>query len=233
MAEKFRARRLNAAPVAPAVPGAFDFIQTAHADGARAFLTGSNGIPLPLFGQNVNFIPAGGSLPADPLREAIYVDTAGKALYFIDADGNRFAYPLTEGSILANVVHEEALAPVTTTATAFQSALLMNQVFDPGIYLIDCVYGWACDTTRTDIEIQVLIDGVVTGQPHRQEPKDSAGTSAFIATDQAHVGLKRFSADFSGGGSHTVEIQFRSTRAGITSAMFDMSITCWNLTGLG
>jgi hypothetical protein len=214
-------------------PGAISLVRSPEGDHVKAFVKPSVGPPLPFFGCNVVFLGAGQPLPDPPALSTVYISVDGKTLYFVDESGNVLVFPITEGSILANVYYEEAVAPVSATGTGNTTMLTMAETFDPGIYLFDVMYGWAADTTGNDIIIEVLVDGVLQGQPHQQEPKDSAGATAFINTNNLHTGHKRFTADFSGGGAHTIEVRFRASAGGGTAtAMFDTTIVGWNLTGL-
>ena len=139
---------------------------------------------------------------------------------------------MTEGSLLANVVFDEAETPVATTSTTRQSMLQFSQVVDPGIYMVDFCYGWTNDSTGQDIEIEFEVDGSIVLQPHREEVQDAAGSSAWTGTNQTQTGMKRTFVDWTSGGTHTAEVFFRST-AGAEVSMFDVSITAFNLTGLG
>jgi len=231
MAEKLNVSRKAGIPSAPNPAGSIDFVKTVAGDGALAYVTGTNGSPHPLFGANLKFL-AGANLPANPQRETMYVSTSAKVIYFVDKDGNRCVFPMTEGSLLANVIYDEAEAPVATTSTTRQSMLQLSEIVDPGIYIIDFAYGWTNNSTTADIEIEFEVDGATVLQPHREEVQDAGGSSAWTGTDQTHVGFKRTIVDWTSGGAHTAEVFFRST-GGAEVSMFDVSIVGWNMTGLG
>lgn len=219
----------NAAP--NTTPGSISLVRSPEGDHVKAFVAPTSGPPLPFFGCNTVFLN-GGPLPDPPALSTVYIDVLGKKLYFVDAQGNVLIFPITEGSILAKLYFEEAAAPVSSTGTANVTMLTMAETFDPGIYLIDVAYGWAADTTGNDIIVEFLVDGVLTAQPHQQEPQDAAGSTAFINTNQLQPGFKRFTADFTDGLPHTIEVRFRCAGAGIAVAMFDTTILAWNLTEL-
>lgn len=212
-------------------PGAVSLVRSTEGDHVKAFVKPSVGPPLPFFGSNTIFLAAGQPLPAPPALSTIYIDVIGKVLYFVDAQGNVLTSPITEGSTLAKLYFAEAAAPVSSTGTSNTTMLTMTETFDAGIYLIDIAYGWAADTTSQDFIMEVLVDGNLTAQPHRQEPQDAVGSTTFINTNQLQPGFKRFTADFSGGGSHTIEVRFRASSI-IAVAMFDTTILAWNLTEL-
>lgn len=220
----------NGAP--DTTPGAISLVRSPEGDHVKAFIKPSVGPPLPFFGCNTVFLGSGQTLPDPPALSTLYISVSTKTLYMVDAEGNVLIFPITEGSILAKLYFEEAAAPVSSTGTANTTMATMSETFDPGIYLIDIAYGWACDSTGQDFIMEVIVDGNLTAQPHQQESQDSAGSTAFINTNQLQSGFKRFTVDFSGGGAHTIEVRFRSTGGAIAVAMFDTTILAWNLTEL-
>jgi hypothetical protein len=234
MAEKLTLNRANADPTAPGNPGELTFVKTNDGTKVKAFLTGSNNIPLPLVGAGgIVFLGSAGEQPTIPPEpETLYVNTFDKMLHFVGPDSNVLAYPITEGSILANVYYEQAAAPVAATGNTPTLMLDMTNTFEPGMYLIDIMYGWTCDSTGRDFIAEFLVDGVLTGQPHQQEPQDAAGSSAWTNTNQTQTGSKRLIVDFTAGGTHCITTQFRCNANGTSVSMFDCTIVAWNLTGL-
>lgn len=212
-------------------PGAVSFVRSPDGDHVKGFVAGTSGPPLPIFGGNMIFLGAGESLPASPAPSTVYISLALQLIYYVGADGSVMLLPISEGSILAKLYFAEEKDPVSSTGTSNTTMLEMTETFDPGLYLVDVVYGWTCDSTGQDIIVEVLVDGALACQPHQQEPQDSAGSVAWTNTNQLHPGFKRFSADFTDGQSHTITVRFRCTGA-VAVSMFDTSITAWNLTEL-
>lgn len=219
------------APAPVQTPGAITFVRSPEQDHVRAHVAGTNGNTLPFFGDNVVFLGNGVSLPNPPALSTMYVSLSNKMIYYVGADGMVMLLPISEGSILAKLYYEEAKDPVSATGTGNNTMLTMTETFDPGIYMIDVVYGWTADSTGSDFIAEVLVDGSPACQLHQQEPQDAAGSVAWTNTNQLHTGIKRFTVDFTDGASHTIEVVFRASGA-IPVSMFDTTIFAWNLTEL-
>ena len=163
---------------------------------------------------------------------AVYVSVSEKTIYFVDPSGDVLVHAITEGSILANIYWADAATPVSSTGTGNVTMLTMSETFDPGWYCVDVCYGWTCDNGSQDFIAEVLVDGVPIGQPHQQEPKDTAGSVSWTNTNQLHTGSKRFFVDFMAGGAHTIEVRFRASANGVPVSMFDTTIMALNMTAL-
>lgn len=212
-------------------PGAISFVLSENGDHVRGYVADALGTALPFFGDNVQFLGNGQSLPNPPANETVYISLSTKTIYYVGPDGQVMVVPISEGSILAKLYFAETKDPVSATGTANNSMVLMDENFTPGLYVFDVVYGWTADSTGNDFIAEVLLDGSPACQLHQQEPQDAAGSVAWTNTNQLQTGIKRFSADFSAGGQHQVEVQFRGS-GNIPVSMFDASIMAWNITEL-
>lgn len=109
----------------------------------------------------------------------------------------------------------------STTNTSFQNAAKYPTGPVPaGLYRILYMYCWSHDSTNNDIEVEVLLDSSTKlVQPnHRQEPKDSSSNPNPGGTDQRHYVTGMATASL-GSGSHFVEINVRTTKAGKESSI--------------
>ena len=125
--------------------------------------------------------------------------------------------------------YAENLGVTTTTSTTFLSKLLYTTTSLPaGTYRVSISYGWNHNGTNNDFEAQLLEDGLVVGEIHKQEPKDSAGTFSTTGTSQRYYTTKVYYRVLSAG-THTYDFQFRTDAAGTASSTWDVRLEIWRV----
>lgn len=78
---------------------------------------------------------------------------------------------------------------------------------EDGDYRIGWYYEWAADTTREDFIARVRVDDSVEIGTHRQEPKDSGGSSSGgSGTNQRHVACGFKVMSFSAGDTPSIDL---------------------------
>ena len=90
-------------------------------------------------------------------------------------------------------------------------------------------YGWSHNSAQNDIEVELLVNTAsITAAPsgliHKQEPKDSAGTSGATGTNQIYTFTKTFTQVFADGATPSFDLNYRSEIAGVESSLWDAQI---------
>ncbi len=110
----------------------------------------------------------------------------------------------------------------TTTSTVFQNyfTLTTPATNEAGTYKIVISYIWNHDSTTSDFEGRVVLDGD-TANPitfHKQEPKDSAGGDPSGTTQR--YGYTQVVEVIVAAGSHTYDFEFRTDNGANESTVF-------------
>ena len=169
-------------------------------------------------GQDIDCtLPVPVDWSADPLRECcqpVYKEAASAPTVIND---NVLIYESSDVSI--------------NRTTGFQPKVVANvPAMTAGRYRIIVDYGWNRDTTATDFESRLLIDGVAqssfaSGLLHKQEPQDSGGNVSGTGTDQAYGFSRRLHVDFAEGATPNIQLQYRSSQNNQDASIWDASIT--------
>ncbi len=115
----------------------------------------------------------------------------------------------------------QSIPVASTTSDTFQTKLSGATASLPaGLYRIAVSYGWNLDSTTTDFEARLLLDGI-SGMTHRQEPSDSG-------TDQQRYVARVLYLNLSAG-THTLNLEYRATQAGDTASIWDAVIEYWRV----
>lgn len=130
------------------------------------------------------------------------------------------------GSSNLQTVHTNTFQ--STTSATYQTALtLTTAVLPAGQYRIGWFYIWSYDSISQDFQARVRLDGATTVGIHRQEPADASGGDPG-GTDQRFV-TSGFSYFTSIGASHTVTIEYCSSKLGITASIYEARIELWKV----
>lgn len=139
-----------------------------------------------------------------------------------------------EGSF-DNFHHEASSLGVTTSnATSFIEKLKLTTGFVPaGKYRVGFSYAWNHNDNRNDFLAQVVVDDVTVISNQREEPNDSNGTFGSTGSDQKHL-ESGFAYVTLTDGTHTVDIDFATSSAGIgfagiVSSIWDARIELWRV----
>lgn len=184
------------------------------------------------FKLSVEFSSTPGEVPVpgdfSPDCQSI-INTADKVMYLLTPTNFVFAHSL-EGSILANTYFADDASISTTSLTAFLNKLTLSENFTAGVYAVFVSYGWNYNSTGSNFEAQVLLDNVLQGTVHSQEPQDSGGSFFSTGTDQRHPVTRMFLMTLNG--AHDIDLEFRSSDGGTNASIFDAAIVAVNLTGI-
>jgi hypothetical protein len=171
--------------------------------------------------------PGGLTEPLEPGQ--ILINRADQLMFIPLANGQFLTHSL-EGSILSKIFVANDGAVSTTTSNNFQNKLSLAETFPAGDYLLLVSYGWNLDSVGVDFEARVMLDGTQMGEPHVQEPKDNAGTFGATGTDQRHYVSRMFNVSLDG--AQQIDLDWRSSSAGVEASMWDVVIVAINVTGV-
>lgn len=120
--------------------------------------------------------------------------------------------------------------PITTIlGTTFTSKVQLGPLtLAAGTYRLVWNYGWNADFTNQDFEAQLLQNGTIVGELHKQEPKDSGGSDP-TGTTQRHY-TQRVQYVTLAAGSFTWDLQFRADNGNNNeTSMWEATIELWRV----
>lgn len=126
-------------------------------------------------------------------------------------------------------VFSDLLVTTTTTDTMTSKIAAVATALVAGTYKVTVSYGWSHNSAQNDIEVELLVNTAsITAAPsgliHKQEPKDSAGTSGATGTNQIYTFTKTFTQVFADGATPSFDLNYRSEIAGVESSLWDAQI---------
>jgi len=124
----------------------------------------------------------------------------------------------------------QSLGMSTTTSTAYQQKMRLNLSNLPlGTYLLTWSYQWNHNAIANDFEARIQLDDSPGAEfIHKQEPKDSNGSSYLgSGSDQRHCASWQVVLSLSG--NHFLDLDFRTSSAGVTSAIWNCCMTIWRV----
>jgi len=126
-------------------------------------------------------------------------------------------------------VKAEALGASTTTSTAWQTKATLNvPIALGGTYRVGVSYVWNHNSTTSDFEGRVQVDGATQGEIHKQEPKDAAGSDPS-GTTQRYLASRVFYTTLLPGESPTITVDWRTDTGGQASTIYDAVIEFWRV----
>lgn len=137
-----------------------------------------------------------------------------------------------------NFEYHQSLGVSITTSATFQNKLSFTTASLPaGTYRIGWAYGWNHDATDTNFESRLVLDGDTDVDDllmfHVQEPSDSGGTGAgrysACGTDQNNRNSGFRYITFGSPGTHTIDLDYRTSSAGDESSIFDAIVELWRV----
>ena len=133
-------------------------------------------------------------------------------------------------SVFGGDVHlAESTAVSTTTSGSYQTKISMiTATLEAGTYRLEVSYGWNHDTSTNDFMARVTQDGGQLGEPHKQEPQDSAGSWGSTGTDQRMYITRVFHLSLSAQ-SYTFGFEYASQFSGDESSVWDAYLSLWRM----
>ncbi|MDP3987433.1 MAG: hypothetical protein Q8P81_04380 [Nanoarchaeota archaeon] len=124
--------------------------------------------------------------------------------------------------------YAENSIPFSTTFNGFLTALTLNfSCSYSGYYRTGWNYIWSYDSTSFDIQVRVRLDDSVDLLfPYHTEEPSTAGGSGLGGTNQRHQNYGFKYAYFTSG-SHSVDLDVRSTKSGKDATVHFSSIEIW------
>lgn len=151
---------------------------------------------------------------------------------YVDATTKWASYgtPSGVGGVFGTEVHQaESLSVSTTTSASPQNKVSMvTATLTGGLYRLEVHYGWNTDAATSDFFAQVQQDGVTLGEPHQQEPKDTAGSWGSTGTNQRHYLTRVFYRTLSAQ-SYTFTLDYNAEFGGTVASIWDASMTLWRM----
>jgi hypothetical protein len=125
--------------------------------------------------------------------------------------------------------YQKVVSPSVKTTTIYHGSGTSKLFLDTGVlplgnYKIEVAYGWNANSTSSDFISFLNIDGVMEGQAHEQEPKESCGRFLTTGTSQKHYTQRVFFMD-NWSGQHNLDLRFKTEKKNKEASMWDASIS--------
>jgi len=191
-------------------------------------LRGSKGDTGPVgSGSNIIVQEEGTSIPNTPHSQINFV---GSSVTATDGGSGKATITINGGIFGQGFQHQEKTTTQTTTSNSFQNyTTLTTPALNAGTYRIGWMYVWRLSSTSQDFNARLQVDNIINlinpgdsgNAQHAQEPKDAASNQRQVTAGFRYVSLSS--------GVHFVDLDFKSSIAGITAYMFHGVIDIWRV----
>lgn len=130
----------------------------------------------------------------------------------------------------AAYIEQESVSVRVDDAWREVNCLQVPEIQEGGVYRIAWFYEWSADVTNKDFELRVHLNNNTIMSSHRQEPKESGGSSiSGSGTDQRHIASGFRHVSLSQGDTPFIDIDIRGQDDNYEVTVYRSRIEFWRI----